>query len=204
MIESSLELDQISYQPLRSSMEYHNQSYYLRNLMSVKLSRVERYIRSQQEQDEKQIATTTTTTDSSIEQIISTTTKSSPPMFKPKHVEPPGDEEYSESSAEYDYNYYYDELPEPSDTNKIPDQKATTGSPKWTTKNNSSAMSKFNLKILFDFVEIILRPTRIDENTVEIANKLNKQSVTLDDATFPDDTIWKESSSSAESTIDDQ
>jgi hypothetical protein len=137
---------------------------YLKHLISIKLNRVERIIKRSQEVLAGGIENKETGVGSG------GGGGGGHPVFKPKQVEPATpDEDYGEVLEEY-YDYYNDELP--SETfDKIPDLRVTTGSPKWTTKN-SSALSKFNLKTLFDFVEIILRPTSPNENTVESACRL--------------------------------
>jgi hypothetical protein len=128
---------------------------YLKHLMNIKLNRVERIIKRSQD-------------------LIHVDNKATGPVFKPKQVEPvTPDEDYGEVLDEY-YDYYNEELPETFE--KVPDYRVTTSSPKWITKN-SSVPSKVYLKTLFDFVEIILRPTGPSENTVESANRLLKQPV---------------------------
>ena len=100
------------------------------------------------------------------------------------------DYDYAHDDADEYYDYYNDELPETFE--KIPDYRMTTSSPKWVTKN-SSALSKFNLKTLFDFVEIILRPTNPNENTVECAEKLRQSLINEENtlASPTEDVFWE-------------
>lgn len=135
-------------------------SNYLKHLLNIKFSKIESQIRYLQQAEHQNVQSNFTTT--------TATTAQSFLVFRPKQVEPPNDEDYSEIDDYYDYINIQEDLPETYD--KLPDYRATTTSPKWIS-TNSSALSKFNLKAIFDFVEIILRPTNPNENTVESAKK---------------------------------
>ena len=165
-----------SIEPLKSTRKND----YLKTLIDIKLNKIEHYIRQTRQIVNKERPSVTTS-----------------PLFKPKLTEEPAqDEEYGEIERDEYYDYYNDELPETFD--KIPDQRMTTSSPNWATKN-SSALSKVNLKILFDFVELILRPTGLNENTVECANKLKQHNSANEETS---DFSASEDSFSEESNLD--
>jgi hypothetical protein len=93
------------------------------------------------------------------------------PIFQPTQTEPPNDDDYTiygedyYESDDYSYNEFFD-------SHKNPDVKTSTSTAKFIVKN-STAPSEPNLKNIFGFVELLLRPTNPNENTIESMSKSN-------------------------------
>lgn len=103
------------------------------------------------------------------------------PIFYPKQMEQPSDEDYANLEDDYEYVDYssYDEPPISNDplnssamaTNE-PNNRTRLTTP-WPKSKNSTAPSKFNLNSIFEFIEIILMPTNKNENTIEQNTKIS-------------------------------
>lgn len=102
------------------------------------------------------------------------------PIFYPKQMEQPSDEDYANLEDDYEYVDYsgYDE---PSLSNDLLNNSSSINEPNnrtrlttpWPKSKNSTAPSKFNLNSIFEFIEIILMPTNKNENTIEQNTKIS-------------------------------
>lgn len=115
----------------------------------------------------------------------STTNKTDRPVFLPKHMEHPTEEDYAhleDDYFEYESNDYssYDVAVDGSGS-VAGDPKMTTNMPKAPSTKNATAPSKFNLNSIFEFIEFILKPTITNENTIENLNqKMSSMNETLE------------------------